>query len=144
MTDNGEVLLVEAKAHVAEMCSPGTSARPESRAKIADCLANLAGRLGAGENRAPWTDHFYQIANRLAHLHFLRDNDVPAYLVFVNFLNDAEMGGPTTEEVWKAAYGVAFRVMGLGKRHPLSRFVIDVFPDLKAGNIRQPDGSVTN
>lgn len=34
LTDNGALLLVEAKAHVAELCSPGSGASPKSRAWI--------------------------------------------------------------------------------------------------------------
>ncbi len=44
---------------------------------------------------------------------------MPAFLVLVNFLNDADMKGPTTAEVWQAAYEVAFHVMGLGRRSDL-------------------------
>src|SRR5690606_32478350 len=89
-----------------------------------------ASRLGARASRAAWADHFYQLANRLAHLNFLREHGVPAHLVLVNFLNDAEMNGPKSPEAWHAAYEVAFSVMGLGRRHPLSRYVIEVFPDV--------------
>ena len=68
---------------------------------------------------------------RLSHLHFLREQGVPAYLVLVNFLNDPEMrGAPTSREVWDAAYQVAFHVMGLGARHRLSSYIIEVFPDV--------------
>lgn len=127
-TDNGEILLIEAKAHIAEMCSPGTSAGPQSRAIISERLAACAERLGARKQHAPWTEHFYQLANRLAHLQFLRDHGVPAHLVLVNFVNDSEMGGPSSPEVWEAAYQVAFHVMGLGKRHALSKYLVEVFP----------------
>lgn len=131
LSDRGDVLLVEAKAHVAEMCSPGTSAKGGSRARIEQRLQILAKRLKAAEHRAAWTDHFYQIANRLAHLQFLRDQGVPAFLIFVNFLNDDDMEGPAHVETWEAAYHVAFHTMGLRKRHALSNFIIEVFPDLE-------------
>jgi hypothetical protein len=65
---------------------------------------------------------------RLAHLQFLRSHGVPAWLVFVNFLDDKEMAGPTTPEAWEAAYQVAFHVMGLRRNHPLSRFMVHVYP----------------
>lgn len=130
VTDRGDVLLVEAKAHVAEMCSPGTAAGPESRERINHALVGCADGLGARPSRAAWTDHFYQLANRIAHLHFLRERDVPAYLVLVNFLNDPDMKGPTTPEAWEAAYEVAFHVMGLPKRHPMAQYMFEVFPDV--------------
>lgn len=112
------------------MCSPGTGAGPRSREVISKRLAACSARLGAKANHVPWTDHFYQLANRLVHPQFLRDQGVPAYLVLVNFLNDAEMEGPTTPETWEAAYQVAYHVMGLGERHGLSKFVIETFPEV--------------
>jgi hypothetical protein len=129
-TDRGDLLLVEAKSHIAEMCSPGTAAATASKERITARLKEVAGTLGVRSNGAAWTDFFYQLANRLAHLQFLRDRDQPAYLVLANFLNDAEMDGPKTPEAWQAAYEVAFHVMGLPRRHKLSRYVIEVFPDV--------------
>ncbi|QNN64634.1 hypothetical protein H9L12_10115 [Sphingomonas rhizophila] len=126
----GQVILVEAKAHVGEMCSPPTGASQASRRRITDNLNACAQLLGAREGHADWSRHFYQIANRLAHLRFLRERGVDAYLVLVNFLNDREMGGPSTPEAWEAAYQVAFHVLGLSKRHPLSRYIVDVYPDV--------------
>jgi hypothetical protein len=129
-TDRGDLLLVEAKAHVPELCSPGTAASESSRARIKDRLDEVAARLGARPARAPWSESFYQLANRIAHLSFLREGRAPAYLVLVNFLNDSEMNGPTSQEAWEAAYEVAFHVMGLPKRHALTPFIIEVFPDV--------------
>jgi hypothetical protein len=137
VTDRGDVLLVEAKAHVGEMCSPGTAAGAASRRRIEAQLAGTAEWLGARPERAPWTGFFYQLGNRLAHLHFLREQGVPAYLVLVNFLNDPDMkDAPTSAEVWRAAYQVAFHVMGLGSRHKLSPYIIEVFPDVAAAGGR--------
>ncbi len=65
LSDRGDVLLVEAKAHVAEMCSPGTAAGPESRERINQALATCADRLGARASRAAWTDHFSSLPTGL-------------------------------------------------------------------------------
>jgi hypothetical protein len=127
-TADGDVLLVEAKAHIAEICSPGTAAGDASRTRIEAALAETADYLGAREGHAAWSDHFYQLANRLSHLHFLHRHGIRAWLILVNFVGDREMGGPTTSEVWEAAYEVAFHVMGLPKRHSLSSFVFHVYP----------------
>jgi hypothetical protein len=129
---DGDVILVEAKAHVAEMCSPGTAAGPASRARILTSLDAVADRLGANANRAAWTDHFYQFANRLAHLDFLRQRGVSAWLVLANFVGDREMKGPATAEAWEAAYQVAEHVMGLPRRHKLSPWIVHVCPDVSA------------
>jgi len=129
-TSRGDVLLVEAKAHIAEMCSPGTAASPASRLFIEKTLTGLRQQLGVGLKHVPWSDHFYQLANRLAHLQFLRTHGVPAWLVLVNFLDDKEMGGPKSSETWEAAYEVAFHVMGLSRKHPLSPFIIHLYPSV--------------
>lgn len=127
---SGDMLLVEAKAHIRELRS-GTAAGEKSLRKIATRLEEAANALHASDDRAPWTHFFYQLANRLAHLRFLRGQGVPAWLVLVNFLGDEEMGGPATQEAWEAAYEVAHLVMGLPKHHALSKWIVHVFPDVR-------------
>ncbi len=129
-TDTDTVVLVEAKAHIAEMLSPATAAGPVSRQRIDTVLDELAERLGPGRKRARWSEQFYQLANRLAHLDFLRRNRVEAYLVLVDFIGDDDIGGPHTAEAWDAAYEVAFHVMGLPKRHALAPYILHVRPDV--------------
>jgi len=126
----GDVLLVEAKAHIAEMCSPGTAAGAASAERIRSALEAVAAQIGARADRADWTRHFYQLANRLAHLDFLRRNGIPAWLVLVGFTNDADVGGPSTSEAWDAAYEVAFHVMGIPRRNSLSSWIIHVTPSV--------------
>lgn len=129
ITGAGQVLLVEAKAHLRELASPPLKAGPASRARIVAALAATAAALGA-RPLAPWTDAFYQLANRLAHLVFLRGQGVDARLVLVNFVGDTEMGGPAGKAEWQAAYAMALHVMGLPVRHRLSRYVLPVYPDV--------------
>lgn len=130
LSDAGDVLIVEAKSHIADFCSPGTSAGPDSRLTIEGRLVEVAAALGAAPGRA-WAEMFYQLANRLAHLWFLRSHDVPAYLVLVGFLGDREVGGPESAETWEAAYNVASYALGLPKRHPLSAYIIHVHPGVR-------------
>jgi hypothetical protein len=128
-TDREEVLLVEAKAHVGEICSPGTQAGPNSAARIEKALLETAASLGAA-SKAAWKDTFYQLANRLAHLRFLRQQSVDARLVLVNFIGDSDIGGPISAREWMAAYQIVEHVMGLRARHALSPFVIHIYPDV--------------
>lgn len=129
MTDHGDVLLVEAKAHVGELCSPGSAAGPESRPRVEMALAQVAKALGA-KPRAPWADVFYQLANRLAHLEFLRRQGVEAWLVLVNFVGDRDIGGPAARGEWEAAYAVVQHVMGLKADHRLSHHVLHIYPNV--------------
>jgi hypothetical protein len=104
-TDAGDILLVEAKAHVEELCGPATRASPASRARIEAALKTAAMSIGA-EPRAPWSSVFYQLANRIAHLHFLRKHGSKAWLVLANFVGDDDVRGPSSAAQWEAAYRV--------------------------------------
>jgi hypothetical protein len=130
VSDRGDRLLVEAKAHIEELCSPASQAAGTSREMIEAALSETAQYLGANQHAA-WTTLFYQMANRLAHLYFLRKHGLNAWLVLINFVGDNEMSGPTSQAEWKAAYQIVWFVLGLPKSHKLSRYVIEIYPDIK-------------
>ena len=126
--DDG-VILVEAKAHINEMLSPGSQASAESLEKINKAL-NRTKRFYKAKPGCDWSKRFYQYANRLAHLYFLRElNGIDAYLVFVNFLNDPDLDGPKTEREWCAAIKVMHEALGV-RGEVLKKHVIDVFVDV--------------
>ena len=132
VTDFDHVLLVEAKAHIREFCSPPSQAGAASLELINAALRETAVGLGVGARHLDaWGTHFYQYANRLAHLRWLRGHGVDAKLVLAGFVNDDEMPGKTSPEAWEAAYLMADHVLGLPARHPLSGHVIHVFPDVR-------------
>lgn len=138
-TDAGGVVLVEAKAHIGEFCSPPSQASPVSFAKIAAALNSTAAALEVAETSQPeWLRHFYQYANRMAHLLWLRDQGVDAKLALVGFVHDDRMPGRTTREAWQAAYLIADRILGLPKRHRLSKHIIHVYPPVDAPGARSP------
>ena len=123
-------LLVEAKANVPEIVSPGTGAAGERKALLEKSLAELKAFLGVDPNIS-WSGKFYQYANRLAHLYFLREvNRQDAYLAFVYFTGDSDVDGPATVAEWKAALTVAKGALGVPKRHRLSKYVAEVFIDI--------------
>lgn len=123
-------LLVEAKANIPEVVSPGTGAEGERRDLLEKSLAELKSFLGIDPNIS-WSGKFYQYANRLAHLYFLREiNHQDAYLAFVYFTGDSDVEGPGTIAEWKAALTVAKCVLGVPKRHRLSKYIAEVFIDV--------------
>ena len=128
-TSLGKVLLVEAKSHIPELISSLQAESTESKAKIQRSLeaTKLAFSCHADVD---WSKRFYQYTNRLAHLHLLRMNDVPAYLVFVYFVNDTEMKGPSTALEWKGAIQLLHSYLGLGKTK-MWKFIADVFVDVQ-------------
>ena len=95
--------------------------------RIRAALAQVRTALGA-EGGADWTISFYQLANRLAHLHFLRQRGVDAVLLLVGFIGDRDMGGPETAAEWHSAYQVASYAMGLPRRHAHSDHIHHIHP----------------
>jgi len=80
---------------------------------------------------ADWSGQYYQYANRLAHLYLLRElNKIPTYLIFVYFLNDVEVQGPTSRAEWQDMIRVLHTHLGLQEHHKLSAYVLDVFIDV--------------
>ncbi|TAM81592.1 MAG: hypothetical protein EPN47_12655 [Acidobacteria bacterium] len=121
------VVLVEAKSHVAELASSCGAADPASRARIEASLACTKRRLGVAPEY-DWMGSFYQSANRYAHLLFLRDLGVQAWLVNIYFVNDHPMNGPATKQDWENALSDVKRQMGLsGKSVP---YATDLFIEL--------------
>jgi hypothetical protein len=124
---NGDVVLVEAKAHVTELVSK-CAAGARSRAKIDVALQETAEFLGA-EVTSAWTDRYYQYANRLAHLMFLKNamaGDVRLLMVY--FTGDDDMGGPTSKAEWQPALATMYESLGLPEA---PEGVVNLFLDVK-------------
>ena len=127
--ERGEVVLVEAKAHVKELLSTPTQATGDNLKMIQAALFEAASALGAMPG-TDWSQRFYQYANRLAHAWFLADaNEVPARLVFVHFIGDSDMDGPSSRREWEAALTVLHEALGLRGRMP--SHVVEAFIDVR-------------
>ena len=129
-TNAGDVILVEAKAHIPEMVSPATGARGASLALIARSLRETKKALGSTSPNE-WTGTFYQYANRLAFLYLLRDlNELPVHLAFLYFTDAPDIPGAPGEAEWRGAITVVHSYLGLG-RHRLSPYVAEVMLDAR-------------
>jgi len=127
---SGELFLVESKAHVSEILSPGTSASAKSKILIERSLKELQSFLRVSP-AVDWSAVLYQYTNRLAHLYLLRElNHLRAFLVFLYFVGDREMEGPWTVREWESAIQVVRGVLGLKDRNRLSKYVLDLFIDV--------------
>jgi hypothetical protein len=106
-------ILVEAKAHIAEAASPGSKASEESLAHIRRSLEEARAWYGPRAT-ADWTGPLYQYANRLA-FHYLLSklNGIPSRLVFLDFVNAEDVGGPATEAEWAGATQLIHALLGL-------------------------------
>jgi hypothetical protein len=127
-TSDGGVILVEAKAHVGELVSRCEAVSPESLAKIEAAFDSTRRALGAGKS-GEWMTRYYQYANRLAHLHFLRDHGVDAQLALVCLCGDSDMPGPNGREDFEHAVGEVRRSLGVPEGQSSSH-VFDVFIDV--------------
>jgi hypothetical protein len=122
--------LVEAKAHLPEFFSSPTQAGPASKAKVEEAFSLVQTDLNI-RSLADWTGAFYQYANRIAFLWWLRKNNIAAELVFVSFLNDSEMRGPSHAETWEAVFASADYVLGLKRNHSLKKHIHHMMPDVR-------------
>lgn len=127
-SEKGDVILIEAKAHIPEMVSPATGARGASLALIERSLRETRKALGSNSPNT-WTGTFYQYANRLAFLHLLRDlNKLPVHLAFLYFTHAPDLPDAPGEAEWHGAIEIVHAYLGLG-RHRLSPYVGDAFFD---------------
>jgi hypothetical protein len=124
-----ELLLVEAKAHAGELKSDCGAEKPESIRRIRRALDDTKEYVQA-EGGGDWLKGYYQYANRLATLYFLRTNGVPARLVKIYFTGDERENGaecPADEAGWGAALTAQDEYLGLPERHALSNYIDKVF-----------------
>ncbi len=132
-TSAGRSLLIEAKSNIPEFDSSPTGASGRSLTKIRAALEETKSFLRI-TSETDWTNCFYQYANRLAHLYFLRElNGIDATLVFIYFTGDTTVPGvdPVSCDGWEAAIDLATNHLGVRSTSPWIREnVFDVFIDV--------------
>jgi len=127
-SESGNLFFVEAKSHIGELFS-SVRAKDKSLSLILRGLEETKKFL-CPNSPVDWSNGFYQYANRLAHLYLLRDqNNQVAYLVFVYFVNDSEMAGPSSISEWKGAIELLHTYLGI-RRHKLQKYILDLFIDV--------------
>ena len=133
-TSGGRHLLIEAKANVPEFDSSPTRASGRSLTKIGEALDETRAFLRVAAD-TDWTRCFYQYANRLAHLYYLRElNGIDALLVFVYFTGETTVPSrePVSREGWETAIDLATHHLGIRTSSPWVRAnVFDVFIDVE-------------
>ena len=136
VTDGGQYLLVETKAHVRELRSTMSAKSDASISRIQHSFAKTKDYLSVDAG-TDWTSPFYQYANRLAHLYLLHVlNKVDAYWVNVYLLKDEDMREsgtivPQTIEEWESAILTEEIALGIPPRHRLSSRVLSIFIDVE-------------
>jgi hypothetical protein len=127
-------VLVEAKASWPEFVTTRCKAQGDGYRKIRRTLGRVQRDLGV--NRwFDWTETYYQHANRLAVLWFLRQESIEARLLGIYFTGDRFPDGtpcPRTKRDWEDLIEARRLTMGLPRRHRLSALEHHLFlPALK-------------
>jgi len=142
INESGEIILVEAKANIPEMASPGTGAKSiKSINKIKSSLADVKKYLNIS-NSIDWAGTFYQYTNRIAHLYYLKVlNNIDANLLFIYFINDVTVEGPKTKDEWIGAIKTMECYLGLDKQHKQKKYIHDVFIDVSDLSYKNTNGT---
>ncbi len=135
-TDDGKILLVEAKANISELRS-SSKAGEKSKSLIQKSLDETKDSLGVN-NDVDWLKQYYQYTNRLSHLYFLREKcKKQVFLINVYFIGDCSVKGPKTKQKWIDALEKLKIKLGLESKHKLSKYIADIFinvQELKGAN----------
>jgi hypothetical protein len=111
-SDSG-ILLLEAKSYPEEARSSLMARSSVSAQLITDALTRTSEWLGQGDVPSAWTMDFYQTANRVAHLYFLREMcGIDASLVFMLVVDDPTHRA-TSRRQWDRAWRAMWKDMGL-------------------------------
>ncbi|MCX6641299.1 MAG: hypothetical protein NTW14_12620 [bacterium] len=126
--NKAEWLLVEAKAHIAELANPRAKcgAGGNSRKKIEKALQKTYEKL-TGDDRMPWADVaqnwlgiHYQKANRLACQYFLNEiKKESTRLLYIYFVGDSFKDSPKNPTGWHDAINRQYEALGLRSGHVL-------------------------
>lgn len=142
-TQEGKLILVEAKAYIEEAVDYRSKASPNALAWIEKRLDEAKTAFRANPN-ASWRSPLYQMANRLAHLYYLAEiNKKDAYLAFVNFANATDVENPVSREEWQGAIRLSHKCLGL-KDSRLSRRVASIIIDLETIGQQTAGGDAKN
>ncbi len=107
-TDDGTILLVEAKAHIQETKTKCNAKADSSIELIKKSLNETHKALSEGKyNENVWFSKYYQLANRLVFLNKLSSQGVKVKLILLNIVNDSTYI-KTSEVEWKKHYDDVF------------------------------------
>lgn len=118
--DNGCILLIEAKGHVAETKTKCTATSEISREKICKSMQEAHDSLISSQhiyNDNGWLNKYYQLGNRLTFLVKLREQGYNVKLVLLNIADDPTHIS-TSHDAWKKHYEEVFQIMIGTKKQP--------------------------
>ncbi|GGD26403.1 hypothetical protein [Flavobacterium orientale] len=126
-TNTNKYFLIEAKAHIEEAVDYGSGAKAIKSINLIEKSIEEAKNFYSNNQSAYWQKPFYQYANRLAHLYYLKElNELNAYVIFIYFCNAPDVVKPTSKEEWTGHIRTIEKVFALnGKCKNKVNFLID-------------------
>ena len=119
-------IVVEAKAHLGELEST-SGAGKESKAKIENAFKETQNFFGI-ETKNNWLEKYYQLANRLAFIHFMQKNNVDISLLNIYFINgwpnDMKKNVPS-KNIWDEKINEEYNYLGINQK--AKNYISDLF-----------------
>jgi hypothetical protein len=134
-----ELLLVEAKAHIEETKTNCQAKDPESIKRIKGAFEIVKNALGV-PSEIDWMKDYYQVANRIAALHFLHQQKIPSHLLFIYFIGDLRGSGrnsPQSQQEWQKALDDQAERIGLPMGHLLENWIHKLFLKIDSDKIEE-------
>ncbi len=124
--DEGCILLVEAKGHVAETKTRCSASSETSRTRIKQSMREAHNILISSHNydEDAWLNKYYQLGNRLTFLVKLREQGYNVKLVLLNIVNDPTHIATSFNE-WQMHYKEVFQVMLGTVKYPDSVIMVN-------------------
>ena len=132
---NGVWYFVEAKANVQEAYQKCEASSPDSRNKILAAFRATQNSFNLPEDEN-WIDSTcYQLANRLAFLHFCKSQGIDARLLYIGFVNGCGAKSVTSKEDWIKIWNDELSILGIppGK---LGALVFYIHPNCKTAELK--------
>jgi hypothetical protein len=138
---NDEYVLIEAKAHLKEIES-NISTTNEKSIKMIQSSFDLTRKHFNIITQNDWTIKYYQLANRLAFLKFLIDNNIKAHLLNIYFINGyikrcyedkrtiIENKSVESKQIWEDALTKQYDFLGIWGRE-IEKYLISIFVNCK-------------
>ena len=118
-TDDGRIVLLEAKAHINELQS--TTKATAGLIKIEEAFKLTREGIGV-EECSSWTSEYYQFANHIFTCWYLNKvRNIPAVLVNVFFVGDIRPDNyfcPQTITEWERAINLEYKHLGISEEMP--------------------------
>jgi len=122
-------IIVEAKAHLKELESDSGVKDKKSKEQIEKAFEATQKRFNI-KTQNNWLKKYYQLANRLAFINFMLDNDIQCSLLniyFINGWNKDPKKNVLKIEDWKKAIEAEYTHLGINNNNEAKKYISEIF-----------------